>query len=65
MVGYLTDEEGHTYKVSYEGPMVIANKTGGTGSNQTIENPSLLLARYYGDLDHANTGNYYLSIRAR
>lgn len=62
VVGYLTDEEGHTYKVSYEGPMVIANKTGGTGSNQTIENPSLLLARYYGDLDHANTGNYYLSI---
>lgn len=47
VVGYLTDEEGHTYKVSYEGPMVIANKTGGTGSNQTIENPSLLLARYY------------------
>lgn len=62
VVGYLTDEEGHTYKVSYEGPMVIANKTGGTGSNQTIENPSLLLARYYGDLDHANTGNYYLSV---
>lgn len=62
IAGYVTDEEGMTYKVCYSGPMVIANKTGGIGSNQEIERTTLFYARYYGQADHNGIGNYYVSL---
>lgn len=62
IVGYVTDEAGMTYKVSYSGPMVIANKTGGIGGNQEVGSTTLFYARYYGQADHNGIGNYYVSL---
>ena len=62
IAGYVTDEQGATYKVSYSGKMVIANKTGGIGSNQEVTNTKLFYARYYGQADHNGIGNYYISL---
>lgn len=62
IAAYVTDKEGHTYKVTYRGDMVLANKTQAIGSDQRIDGLKLYYARYYGQADHNGIGNYYVSL---
>lgn len=62
IAAYVTDKEGHTYKVTYSGDMVLANKTQAIGSDQQIDQLKLYYARYYGQADHNGIGNYYVSL---
>lgn len=61
ITGYLQDEQNNTYKVTFQGKMVIANKTNTIGGDVEVENMQVNYARYYGQIDHNNIGNYYLS----
>lgn len=61
ITGYFKDEKDVVYEVKYNGGMVIANKTGNIGSDFEVENMTVNYARYYGQADHNQTANYYIS----